>query len=181
LPRQGRADPLPREGRLGPKAEHHLVSVVLQVIVQALEAGCTRRDDIVDFVTQRRHSIRPCGEAAAQHAPPSRTPRRPARPALPHAPPAPEPAQGGLQPRPASASLGQSVTGAAPAGHAGPVLTTTCERASFPLTLAPTPTLPPTRHQGQVRPSRSHAEPVPATEAQETEVASGGRRLHADR
>ena len=112
---------------------------------------------------------------------PSSTPRPPARPALQHAPPAPEPAQGGLQPRPASASLGQSVTGAAPAGHAGPVLTTTCERASFLLTLAPTPTLPPTRHQGQVRPSRSHAEPVPATEAQETEVAAGGRRLHADR
>ena len=67
---------MPREGRLGPKAEHHLVSVVLQVIVQALECGCTRRDDIVDFVTQRRHSIRPCGEAAAQHAPPSRTPHQ---------------------------------------------------------------------------------------------------------
>ena len=69
------ADPLPREGRLGPKAEHHLVSAVLQVIVQALECGCTRRDDIVDFVNQRRHSISPCGEAAVPRLGP------PARPA----------------------------------------------------------------------------------------------------
>ena len=36
----------------------HLVSNVLQVILLALERGCTRRDDIVDFVNQRSRSIK---------------------------------------------------------------------------------------------------------------------------
>ena len=40
----------------------HLVSDALQVILLALERGCTRRDDIVDFVNQRSRSINPCGK-----------------------------------------------------------------------------------------------------------------------
>ena len=39
-----------------------LVADVLQVILLALERGCTRRDDIVDFVNQRSRSINPCGK-----------------------------------------------------------------------------------------------------------------------
>ena len=43
----------------------HLASDVLQVIVLALERGCTRRDDIVEFVNQRSSSIKTrCDRAA---------------------------------------------------------------------------------------------------------------------
>jgi len=102
----------------------HLVSNVLQVILLALERGCTRRDDIVDFVNQRSRSIKPCGRRPAQRLRPTR-PQALIRPAS---------ASSSAGRPPASASLGQSVPWAAPAGPTGPAfgmgLKTKCDEAA---------------------------------------------------